>query len=137
MLVKLVLTAIKNITRYYSKFGEGHVAVVRGNSASTPGPIAQISVAAQPIAAAAAAAILSPEAQWQRVSAIVEQSVQRAHGIGEQQSAARQQLDAAEYTLHRLIEELNEVMHLPVQLPLQADVAAPQQQQIFEQALAA
>jgi hypothetical protein len=111
------------------------VALVLRNSASTPGPIAQISVAAQPIADAAA--ILSPEAQWQRVSAIVEQSVQRAHGIGEQQSAARQQLDAAEYTLHRLIEELNEVMHLPVQLPLQADVAAPQQQQIFEQALAA
>jgi hypothetical protein len=133
--VNLVLTTIKKITRYYSKFAESHAAVVGRVTASAPGPVAQTSVAAQ--LTADAKAPLSPEAQWQRVSAIVEQSVQRAHGIGEQQSAARQQLDAAEYTLHRLIEELNEVMHLPVQLPLQADVAAPQQQQIFEQALAA
>jgi hypothetical protein len=87
--------------------------------------------------AALPTAPLSADAQWQRVTMIVERSVERAHGIGEQQSAARQQLDAAEYTLHRLIEELNEVMTLPVQLPKRAEVVAPAQEQVFVQALAA
>lgn len=64
---------------------------------------------------------MSAEAHWARVSAVVERSVERAHGIGQQQVAARQQLDAAEYTLHRLIEELNEVMLSPVQLPKSLD----------------
>jgi hypothetical protein len=82
-------------------------------------------------------ASLSAEAQWQRVSAVVERSIQRAQGIGEQQSAARQQLDAAEYTLHRLIEELNEVMMSPVQLPKRAEAAATAPERGFVQALAA
>jgi hypothetical protein len=66
---------------------------------------------------------MSAEAHWARVSAVVERSVEQAHAIGEQHSAARQQLDAAEYTLHRLIEELNEVMMSPVQLPERAERA--------------
>jgi hypothetical protein len=82
-------------------------------------------------------ASLSAEAQWQRVSAVVERSIQRAQGIGEQQSAARQQLDAAEYTLHRLIEELNEVMMSPVQLPKRAEAGATAPERGFVQALAA
>jgi hypothetical protein len=86
---------------------------------------------------APASASLSAEAQWQRVSAVVERSIQRAQGIGEQQSAARQQLDAAEYTLHRLIEELNEVMTSSVQLPKPAEVAAVVPAQAFVQSLAA
>jgi hypothetical protein len=80
---------------------------------------------------------MSAETHWARVSAVVERSVQQAKGIGEQQAAARQQLDAAEYTLHRLIEELNEVMMSPVQLPKRAELAAPVQDQGFVQAMAA
>jgi hypothetical protein len=98
-------------------------------------PVAEIAPISAP--AAAATASLSAEAQWQRVSAVVELSIQRAHGIGEQQSAARQQLDAAEYTLHRLIEELNEVMMSPVTLPKRAEVVAATPEVGYVQALAA
>jgi prophage DNA circulation protein len=87
--------------------------------------------------ATAGSTSLSADAQWQRVSSIVERSVERAQSIGAQQSAARQQLDAAEYTLHRLIEELNEVMAAPMLLPKRVAVAAPAQEQVFVQALAA
>jgi hypothetical protein len=80
---------------------------------------------------------LSAETHWARVSAVVARSVERAQDIGQQQSAARQQLDAAEYTLHRLIEELNEVMTSPVQLPKRADRVAPAPAQGFVQAIAA
>ena len=83
------------------------------------------------------AAQLSADAHWARVSAVVERSVHRANGISEQQAAARQQLDAAEYTLHRLIEELNDVMLSPVQLPKRPDRASPLQDQGFVQAMAA
>jgi ClpP class serine protease len=80
---------------------------------------------------------MSAEAHWVRVSAVVARSVDRAHDINEQQNAARQQLDAAEYTLHRLIEELNSVMTSPVQLPRRADVVAPTAARDFVQAMAA
>jgi uncharacterized protein YPO0396 len=56
---------------------------------------------------------LSSEAHWARVSAVVERSVNQARSIGQQQTRARQQLDAAEYNLQRLIDELSGVMQLP------------------------
>jgi hypothetical protein len=80
---------------------------------------------------------LSAEAQWHRVSAVVERSIERAQDIGAQQAAARQQLDAAEYTLHRLIEELNEVMTAPVQLPKRDDASVLTAEPTFVQSLAA
>jgi hypothetical protein len=97
--------------------------------------VAEIAPVVAPSAPATAS--LSAEAQWLRVSAVVERSIERAQGIGAQQSAARQQLDAAEYTLHRLIEELNEVMMSPVQLPKRAEAAPAAPEQGFVQALAA
>ncbi len=84
-----------------------------------------------------ATAPLTAEAQWQRVSTLVERSIKRAQNIGEQQSAARQQLDAAEYTLHRLIEELNEVMTSPVQLPKRVELAVTKADAAFVPAMAA
>jgi hypothetical protein len=83
------------------------------------------------------AAQMSAEAHWGRVSAVVARSVDRVHGINERQAAARQQLDAAEYTLHRLIEELNEVMTSPVMLPKRANAAVLVAEPDFVQAMAA
>jgi hypothetical protein len=80
---------------------------------------------------------MSAEAHWGRVSAVVARSVDRAHVINQQQAAARQQLDAAEYTLHRLIEELNEVMTSPVMLPTRASTALLMAEPVFVQAMAA
>jgi hypothetical protein len=101
--------------------------------------LAPATTAAKPVVAKAQkpTAPLSAETHWARVSAVVARSVERAQDIGQQQSAARQQLDAAEYTLHRLIEELNEVMTSPVQLPKRADRTAAAPDQSFVQAIAA
>jgi hypothetical protein len=80
---------------------------------------------------------LSAAAQWSRVSAVVELSVQRAQGIGAQQAAARQQLDAADYGLQQLIEDLNGVMSSPV-IRLRGNAPAPAFVEVeFVQALAA
>ena len=81
-------------------------------------------------------AALSADVQWSRVSSVVERSVERAHGIGAQQSAARQQLDAAEYTLQRLIDELADVMTLPVRRSQLVDSKPPSDRQVV-QAIAA
>jgi hypothetical protein len=132
--VNSVLLFLKKIIQYCSKFAKSGSANPGRDSAPMPQTAAQMFGA---VAAADPKASLSPEAQWQRVSTVIEQSIQRAHGIGEQQSAARQQLDAAEYTLHRLIEELNEVMTLPVKLPAHVEAAATRQQPVIVQALAA
>jgi hypothetical protein len=105
----------------------------------TPTLLAPTVVAAAPLRQSAnlPAAKMSAEAHWSRVSAVVERSVERAHGIGAQHSAARQQLDAAEYTLHRLIEELNDVMKLPSQLPKRSSRTTETADQGFVQAMAA
>jgi hypothetical protein len=80
---------------------------------------------------------LSPAAQWARVSAVVELSVQRAQGIGAQQAAARQQLDAADYGLQQLIEDLNGVMSSPVIRSRCPNPAPASVETAFVQALAA
>jgi hypothetical protein len=66
--------------------------------------------AAQAAAPAAARSPLSSENQWGRVSSVVEQSVARSHEIRDRHGAARQQLDAAEYALHCLLEDLQGIM---------------------------
>jgi hypothetical protein len=127
-LVNFVSFVLKKIAHAYSNFTRSGAALVRASAA----PVLVSSTT--PTVVRPGASVTSPtpqsaEFQWQRVSAMVEQSVVRAHDIGEQHYAARQQLDAAEYTLHRLIEELNEVMTLPVIVPQRvvAAVAAPDQ----------
>jgi uncharacterized protein YPO0396 len=67
---------------------------------------------------------LSAEAHWARVSAVVERSVDQARSIGQQQTQARQQLDAAEYNLQRLIDELSGVMQLPAKPQLRVEPTA-------------
>jgi hypothetical protein len=130
-LVNFVSFVLKKIAHAYSNFTRSGAALVRASAApvlvSSTTPIAPTVV--RPGASVTPPTPQSAEFQWQRVSAMVEQSVVRAHDIGEQHYAARQQLDAAEYTLHRLIEELNEVMTLPVIVPQRvvAAVAAPDQ----------
>jgi hypothetical protein len=57
---------------------------------------------------------MSADAHWARVSAVIQQSASRAQGMSDRHLAARQQLDAAEYTLQQLIDDLNVVMRLPV-----------------------
>ena len=137
-LVNSVQNSVKTITRTCLAFGRQLVTSLCAISKSAPPVVGLVPFAApprhvrqQPVAQ------LSAAAHWARVSAVVERSVERAHGIGEQQSAARQQLDAAEYTLHRLIEELNEVMMSPVQLPKRADRAVTIPAPSFVSALAA
>ena len=121
-LVNTVQNSAKIIMRTCLAFARQITTSLRANFKSAPPIVALVPLAArlrdlphQPVAQ------LSAEAHWARVSAVVNRSVERAHGIGKQHSAARQHLDAAEYTLHRLIEELNEVMMSPVQLPKRAD----------------
>jgi hypothetical protein len=137
--VNSVPSLLKPISWLYLPFTRRTAASLVDTAATLAKPIP-----AQPLRGTAAvsrpeqpAAQMSADAHWARVSAVVERSVVRANGISEQHVAARQQLDAAEYTLHRLIEELNEIMLSPVQLPKRAEPAAPQEAQGFVRAMAA
>ena len=66
------------------------------------------------------------EAQWQRVTGAVQQSLARANDLQEHQAVARQKLQAAEYGLHSLLNELSAVMTPGVASPLRTKEAAPQ-----------
>jgi hypothetical protein len=96
---------------------------------STPPRIAVVSAPVQ------TASLISSENQWGRVSSIVEQSVARSHEIQDRQGAARQQLDAAEYALHCLLDELQVVM--PSMARLKAVEQPPREIAAFRPALAA
>ncbi len=61
---------------------------------------------------------LAAETHWQRVTAAVELSLERAGNIAEHQAAAVRQLHAAEYALHTLLDELSVVMTPVISSPL-------------------
>ena len=65
---------------------------------------------------------LPMEAHWQRVAAAVEQALARASSMRQHQSAATEQLQAAEYALHVLLDELSTVMAPGVVSPLQGRI---------------
>ena len=63
------------------------------------------------------------EMQWQRTTSVVERSIERAANVVAANVAAARQLEAAEYALHCLLEEIGGVMRIHVQSPLLAHVA--------------
>lgn len=68
-------------------------------------------VAAAPLATTPAASVyLTAEAQWMRVASVLEGSVQRTSAMRAAHNLARDNLQAAEYALDRLIDELSDVM---------------------------
>lgn len=56
--------------------------------------------------------------QWQRVTGVVELALSRAADMSAHQAAATRQLEAADYALHTLLGELNQVMTTSVASPL-------------------
>jgi hypothetical protein len=66
---------------------------------------------------------MTADAQWARLNAVIVGSVDRAHGISNQHTQARDQLDAAAYALHLLLAELRPVMQLPARLLSQGATA--------------
>ncbi len=61
---------------------------------------------------------LDPAAHWQKATSIVELSLNRAASMSASQQAAARQLEAADYALHLLLEELNQVMNVGIASPL-------------------
>ncbi len=80
---------------------------------------------------------LQGESQWQRVTAVVDRSVVRTSQLVLQQAAAERQLEAAEYALHCLLQDLGGVMKTTVGSPLQAKSMPASMSHIEHQALAA
>lgn len=68
---------------------------------------------------------LSRDAQWERATGFVTQSIARVETVHELQRAAEQQLDAATYAIQRLLAELSGV----VTIPAEAASAEPAPQQ--------
>ena len=56
---------------------------------------------------------MSPTQQWTRVTAIIEAAGLRTQSIRDAHSAALEKLDAADYALARLIEDLADIMPMP------------------------
>jgi hypothetical protein len=63
--------------------------------------------------------------QWDRLSKVIGRSIDRARGVPELQSSARDQIDAAEYALNEIRNDLNAVMSKPVALAPQGQPTAP------------
>jgi hypothetical protein len=124
ILIKLILTPLLLIRSIRAKISR---STPRRASAAAPLNVA--------IAPAPMSNLLSSENQWGRVSRVVEQSVARSHEIRDSQGAARQQLDAAEYALTCLLQELQVVM--PAMARLKAVEQPPQARAAFRPALAA
>ncbi len=80
---------------------------------------------------------LSVEAHWLRATTAVEHSLRRAGDMGEHQAAALRQLQAAEYALHMLLDELGSVMTPKIGSPLKRAVLAAQHLPPRKAALAA
>jgi hypothetical protein len=53
---------------------------------------------------------MTREAHWSRLKAVVDRALSRGHDVSDRQDAARQQLDAAEYALDTLLDDLGTVM---------------------------
>jgi hypothetical protein len=69
--------------------------------------------------------VLSRDAHWQRVTGMVERSITRASDISAHQASAARQLEAADYALHCLLDELGDVMMTTVRSPLQMKAMVP------------
>lgn len=66
---------------------------------------------------------LSRDAQWDRATDVVAQSIARVAAVHELQRSAEQQLDAATYAIQRLFDELSGVMTLQPGVPAATVVA--------------
>lgn len=72
----------------------------------------------QPVKRASFPAIMTPQSHWSRATGIVELSLARATDMAAHQANAARQLEAADYALHILLGELNQVMATTVVSPL-------------------
>jgi hypothetical protein len=66
--------------------------------------------AAPAVPAPVGPSLLSGEAQWGRVASVLETAVQRTSAMRSAHALARDNLQAAEYALDRLLDELADVM---------------------------
>jgi serine protease inhibitor ecotin len=62
------------------------------------------------------------DAQWQRVTGVLEQATGRAAAIAEAHAMARQTWQAADYALDRLMDDLSTVMAVPARAHARAFV---------------
>ena len=62
--------------------------------------------------------VLPKDTHWQRTTAVVERSIMRATDVAAHHASAARQLEAAEYALHCLLNELGCVMKTTVGSPL-------------------
>lgn len=62
--------------------------------------------------------VLTPQAHWQKATSIVELSLARAATMAACQDAAKRQLEAADYALHLLLDDLAQVMSIGITSPL-------------------
>jgi hypothetical protein len=63
-------------------------------------------------------AVMSRQTHWSRATSVVELSLSRAADMAAHQANAARQLEAADYALHVLLGELNQVMATTVMSPL-------------------
>jgi hypothetical protein len=81
--------------------------------------------------------VLAKDSHWQRTTAVVERSIMRATDVAAHHASAARQLDAAEYALHCLLDELGGIMKITVGSPLGARPASEAVRVRLQTALAA
>jgi hypothetical protein len=91
----------------------------------------------KPVAARPFPKPMSRATHWQRATAVVERSIVRAADVSMHQAAAARQLEAAEYALHCLLDELGSVMTTSIGSPLAAKPATVSTPRPMPTALAA
>ena len=65
-------------------------------------------------------AVMAKDRHWQRTTAVVERSIERATAVATHHASAARQLEAAEYALHCMLDELGHVMKTTIGSPLGA-----------------
>ena len=72
----------------------------------------------EPGAAKSFPAVMPRDAHWQRATGVVDLALTRAATMVAWQNGAARQLEAADYALHTLLDELRGVMEVSIQSPL-------------------